>query len=50
MTTIENADKDRYKQCNFCLERENVYEIRNPKTWNVVSICKTCINDIHAAL
>lgn len=49
MTTIKEA-KDRYKQCNFCLDREDIYEIKNPKTWNVVSICKKCIKEINKAL
>ena len=43
---IDTRDK-KYPQCNFCLCRENIKEIKHPQSTLVVSICGNCLETIY---
>lgn len=44
--TLEDS-KSKYPECNFCMSRKDVKEIRNPDRPLVVSICSPCISYIN---
>lgn len=43
---------DKYPECNLCLVRENVYEIRRKDRHSgyVFQLCGRCLKDIHGQI
>lgn len=47
---LTKVSKDKYPQCNLCLSKEDVFEVRKKGRTYVFEICKNCIKEIYNEL
>jgi len=44
---VITENKSKYSQCNFCLSRDNVIDVKGDRLSTVMSLCKDCIKKIN---
>jgi len=44
---IITENDSKYAQCNFCLSRDNVIDVKGDRLSTVMSLCKDCIKKIN---